>query len=69
MAENKQVLFYTISDLLEMLPLGRNSIYRLVNKDDFPKVRIGKKIIIPVQKLNEWLEINIGAEISLNDLE
>lgn len=69
MVDNKQVLFYTISDLLELLPLGRNTIYSLVNRDDFPKVRIGRKIIIPVQKLNEWLEVNIGAEISLNEVK
>ncbi|MBY9082968.1 helix-turn-helix domain-containing protein, partial [Paenibacillus sp. HN-1] len=67
--DNTEAQFYTISDLIDLLPLGRNTIYRLVNKDDFPKVRIGKKFIIPAHKLNEWLEINIGSEISLNEVE
>lgn len=66
MLDNNQLLFYTINDLLDLLPLGRNSIYRLVGRDDFPKIRIGKKIIIPAKKLEEWLEANIGTEIIMN---
>lgn len=69
MDNKEQVLFYTVSDLYELLPIGRNSIYRLVNRSDFPKLRVGKRIIIPVQKLTEWLEINIGAEITLSEVE
>jgi Prophage CP4-57 regulatory protein (AlpA). len=66
MLDKNQLLFYTINDLLDLLPLGRNSIYRLVGRDDFPKIRIGKKIIIPAKKLEEWLEANIGTEIIMN---
>ncbi|MFF2909188.1 helix-turn-helix transcriptional regulator [Paenibacillus sp. NPDC057934] len=66
MSDNNQLSFYTITDLLELLPLGRNTIYRLVSSDDFPKIRIGRKIIIPAKKLEEWLEANIGTEIIMS---
>ncbi|OZQ68290.1 helix-turn-helix domain-containing protein [Paenibacillus odorifer] len=66
MSDNNQLLFYAITDLLDLLPLGRNSIYRLVSRDDFPKIRIGKKFIIPAKRFEEWLEANIGTEITMD---
>ncbi|OUS77258.1 hypothetical protein B1748_08930 [Paenibacillus sp. MY03] len=54
--------WYTMQDLYEMLPLGRNSVYKLVNEEGFPKIRIGRRIIIPVQKFKEWTEARVKAQ-------
>jgi len=37
------------------LGIGRNKIYELVHLDDFPAVRLGKKIVIPSEHLRAWL--------------
>lgn len=66
MSNTKHALCYTVKDLFELIPIGRNSIYRLVNRDDFPKIRIGRKILIPENKLKEYLEKNVGTEINFD---
>lgn len=45
-----------VKDVQEILKIGRNQAYDLVNSKVFHNVRIGRLIIIPKQGLIEWLE-------------
>ena len=46
MLENyKDVL--SIKDLYEILPLGKNKVYNMVNDGTIPSIRVGGRIIIP----------------------
>ncbi|MGG1518749.1 helix-turn-helix domain-containing protein [Paenibacillus oryzisoli] len=60
MAKDQERICFTVSELAEILPLGKNSLYKLVNRNDFPKVKVGKKILIPAIGLTKWLEDNSG---------
>lgn len=51
-------LFYTIEELYKILPLGKNALYSLVKKEGFPKIIVGRKILIPVKGFNLWIEQN-----------
>lgn len=57
--------FYTVSELYDILPIGRNGVYRLVNKEGFPKIVIGKRIIIPITQFWDFIDQNIGGTINL----
>ena len=46
----------TVSDLQHALGIGRNQAYDLVNRADFPKIRVGRKILIPRDALIRWLD-------------
>ncbi len=47
----------TPEELMEILKIGRNSAYELVHSESFfPAFRIGRKILINVDKLDDWLE-------------
>lgn len=61
-----QKQYYTVNELMAVLPLGRNTIYKLVGKDDFPKIKIGNKILIPVTGLNDFLQKHRYGSIELN---
>lgn len=39
--------------------IGRNTVYALVNRADFPKIRVGRRILIPRDALNRWLDKQI----------
>jgi excisionase family DNA binding protein len=56
----KNDLGMSIKEVAESLGIGMNKAYELVNKEDFPKVRIGNRYIILRNKLEEWLDNNIG---------
>ena len=52
----------TVEQVAEQLNISRASAYILVNKSDFPKIRIGKRIIIPADAFDSWLIKNTEGE-------
>ena len=48
-------LTYTVPEMSQALGLGRNTAYDLVNRADFPAIRVGGKILVPIEALNKWL--------------
>ena len=55
--ENKMTM--TVSELSKYLGIGRATAYELVNSEGFPSFRIGKKILINVDALKDWINQNI----------
>lgn len=49
-------LTITVSQLAKCLGIGMNSAYSLVNKNTFPKIVVGRRILIPKKGLQEWLD-------------
>ena len=49
----------TVAEMREYLGIGRATAYELVNSDGFPSFRIGRKILINVDALQEWMSQNI----------
>jgi excisionase family DNA binding protein len=50
---NKTTL--SVQELASQLDIGLSKAYALVKEPDFPTVRIGTRILIPVDGLHEWL--------------
>lgn len=48
-------LTFTVGELARMLNIGRNQAYALCHMQGFPAIQIGKRIIVPVEPLREWL--------------
>jgi excisionase family DNA binding protein len=49
-------LVYTVKELSKILDIGMNSAYCLVNSRDFPKIIVGRKILIPKKSLDQWID-------------
>ncbi len=49
-------LTYTVEEMGEAIGVSRVKAYELANSKDFPKIRLGKRIVIPIESLNKWLE-------------
>ena len=44
-------------ELMGILGIGRSKVYELIHSEGFyPAFKIGRKILINVDKLNQWLE-------------
>lgn len=56
-------LTLTIRDVQDALGIGRNAAYCLVNRLDFPSIRIGHKIIIPRDAFLRWLEAQTADKL------
>ena len=46
---------YTVSEVKEILGIGRNAAYKLCDGKTFPVRKIGKTILIPIRTFEKWL--------------
>lgn len=49
------------------LGIGRVQAYELVHREDFPKIVLGRRILVPIAGLEKWIEAQAGGYISTND--
>lgn len=52
--ENKMTL--TVKEMAAMLNVSMPTAYELVHQDGFPTIRIGRKILINAEMLQNWLD-------------
>ena len=48
--------YLTVKEVAEILRMGKTMAYELVNKPDFPSVKIGKKILIPESEFERFMK-------------
>lgn len=51
--------FITVNELQKMLNIGRATAYELVNAPGFPSIRIGKKLLVDKERVEEWISEQI----------
>ena len=54
--EAVQPLLLTVSQVAEMLSLGRTKVYELIATEGLPVVRFGKAVRVSPTSLQQWLE-------------
>ena len=60
-ADQPQKTMLSVEEAGEMLGISR----QLANRDDFPCLRIGRRMLIPRSKLIEWVDNHCGQEVIL----
>lgn len=55
----------TPKDIQEDLKLSRNTVYKLIRMNSFPKIKIGNSYRIPENQYKEWISLNLHREIVL----
>lgn len=48
-------LVYNVPEVAQLLDIGLNSAYKLTRAKGFPCIHIGRKIIIPKDRFNAWI--------------
>uniref|UniRef100_A0A7C5V2D0 DNA-binding protein n=1 Tax=Caldicellulosiruptor owensensis TaxID=55205 RepID=A0A7C5V2D0_9FIRM len=63
--ENKEVekATYTINEIAKLLGVGYRSASKLVHSKGFPKIQIGRRILVPKELFWEWLKNNPEIKI------
>ena len=52
----------SVQELSSQLGISLSKAYELVKSEDFPSVRIGTRILIPVDAFREWLIITSNKQ-------
>ena len=48
----------TVMQVASALQISRSKAYEIVRSDGFPKIRLGRRMLIPKEAFQEWLEQN-----------
>lgn len=51
-------LVLSATQLADALGISRSAAYALLHRSDFPTLRIGKRLLVPRDKLLVWLDIH-----------
>ena len=59
-------LAYSVEELAKKLSIGLSGAYNLVKSEGFPKITVGRRVIIPAAPLDIWLErqAQAGREVA-----
>lgn len=55
-------LTLSVPEVAVVLGISRAGAYELVHSATFPKVKIGKRIVVPKNKLIEWIDAQAEVE-------
>jgi len=62
MNENNNTTFkkavYTVTDIQQILGIGKNQAYQLVNSGEFPVRQVGCRKLVSMNVFNTWLNSN-----------
>lgn len=53
--DNVEKMAFTIDEFTFAYGISRTKAYELVNTNGFPAIRIGRRVLIPVDMLKAWL--------------
>ena len=52
------LLLLNVKQLAALLGVSDSSVYELIEEEDFPSLRIGKRIVIPKEELRKWITLH-----------
>lgn len=52
----------SLNECAVMMGIGRSKMHELARSEGFPVVRVGRRILVPVDALKEWLNTRAGDE-------
>jgi predicted DNA-binding transcriptional regulator AlpA len=52
---------YRLSELPEVLGVSRTLAYQIARSPGFPAVHLGRRVVVPIDLLNQWLASKAGA--------
>lgn len=57
--------FLTVKEVSDVLHLGKTNTYKLFQRKDFPKITIGKKLLVKESELDQYLAKYSGMVVEL----
>ena len=55
-------LMLTVVDVAKILGISRTGGYELAQREDFPSLKIGKRIVVPKEAFIQWVEKRAAGE-------
>lgn len=58
---------FSPGEIAEAMGVSRPTIYKLLKRQDFPRLKIGRRTVIPAEAVKRWMNEHLegGTEIEL----
>lgn len=54
--------FLTTRQVQMSLGISKNKAYELVNSEGFPRLRLGRRIVVPAKQFERWIDEQVAAK-------
>ena len=58
--EKDNISFLTVQDVSKRLSKSASIVYTLLNYEKLPSIKIGGRIVVKEEALNEWIKKNVN---------
>lgn len=58
-------LAYSVSEAAQVLGVSKPTLYKYVNREDFPSLKLGGRTLISAEGLRDWVQKQIQSNNSL----
>lgn len=62
--KNVEKLTCTVEEMGQRLGVSRKTAYDLSRSEGFPVLRIGRRVLIPLKQLEEWIAENLNGTVA-----
>ena len=59
--DNIQRKTYNVEEAAQVLGISKPKMYQICQSEGFPAVRLGTRIVIPIDRLDAWLNEQTGV--------
>lgn len=60
-------LTYTVQEIAELIGISKPKAYELTCRQDFPAIRIGRRVVVPKEEFKTWLAAEARGEHGRNE--
>ena len=57
----------SVREVQQILRLSKDTVYKLMNSKGFPRIRIGRKILIPELELEAWIKSHMETKTEVKE--
>ena len=58
--------YLSTKEVADVMGMSKNTAYKFIKLQGFPKIKIGKRYFVPEKKLEEYLQKHIGSKIIID---
>lgn len=62
-------LLVDVIEAARRLSVGRSQVYELLASGQLPRVKIGRRTLVPVQALRDWVQGQMAAPLAIKGVE
>ena len=59
-----QKITYNAEEIAQILGVSKSAAYDLLHREDFPTLRIGKRLLVVASRFDEWLAAQSESMVS-----